>query len=85
MLNFEDFLKKYCLKNETMNESDLQRVFNFSIFRRDSKLYSDIGFVNIDNRGMGGSHWTCFYIKDNKSLFFDSFGGTPGKFTKSIT
>ena len=29
---------------------------------------------------MGGSHWTCFYIKDNKSYYFDSFGGQPDKF-----
>ena len=26
---------------------------------------------------MGGSHWTCFYIKDNKSYYFDSIGGQP--------
>ena len=29
---------------------------------------------------MGGSHWTCFLIKDNKSFYFDSFGGQPDKF-----
>ena len=29
---------------------------------------------------MGGSHWTCFYIKGNKSYYFDSFGGQPDKF-----
>ena len=29
---------------------------------------------------MGGSHWTCFIIKDNKSYYFDSFGGQPDKF-----
>ena len=29
---------------------------------------------------MGGSHWTCFYIKDNRSFYFDSFGGQPDKF-----
>ena len=26
---------------------------------------------------MGGSHWTCFIIKDNKSFHFDSIGGQP--------
>ena len=25
---------------------------------------------------MGGSHWTCFRVKDNKSYYFDSFGGS---------
>ena len=29
---------------------------------------------------MGGSHWTCFIVKDNKSYYFDSFGGQPDKF-----
>ena len=29
---------------------------------------------------MGGSHWVCFIIKDNKSYYFDSFGGQPDKF-----
>ena len=29
---------------------------------------------------MGVSNWTCFIIKDNKSYYFDSFGGQPDKF-----
>ena len=29
---------------------------------------------------MGGSHWTCFYIEDKKSFYFDSFGGRPDIF-----
>ena len=28
---------------------------------------------------MGGSHWTCFITKDNKSIFY-SFGRKPDKF-----
>ena len=32
------------------------------------KIYSDGGFVIIDNGSMGGTHWTCFIIKDNKKL-----------------
>ena len=38
---------------------------------------SDKGIVNIDKGFHGGSHWTCFYTKDNKSYYFDSFGGHP--------
>ena len=79
-LNFKDFMKKYNLKNKTMNESELQRVYNYPIYPRDSKKYSDKGFVNIDNGIMGGTHWTCFILKDNKSFYFDSFGGNPDKF-----
>ena len=80
VLNFKDFMKKYNSKNDTMNESHLQRVYIYPLYPRDSKFYSDKGSVNIDNGSMGGIHWTCFIIKDNKSFYFDSFGGQPDKF-----
>ena len=63
-----------------MNESQLIGVYNCSIYPRDSKLYSDERFVNIDDSSMNRSRWTCFYIKDNKSYYFDSFGGQPDNF-----
>ena len=75
ILNFKDFMKKKNLKNDTMNESQLQKIYNYTVYPRDSKIYSDKGFVNIDDGGMGGSHWTCFIVKDKKSHYFDSFGG----------
>ena len=80
ILSFKDFMKKYNLKNNTMNESELQKIYNYPIYPKDSKIYSVRAFVNIDNGSLGGSHWTCFYIKDNKSYYFDSFGGHPDKF-----
>ena len=40
MLNFKDFMKKYNLKNNTMNESELQRVFNYAIYPKNSKIHS---------------------------------------------
>ena len=63
-----------------MNESQLQKVYNYSIYPRDSKIISDKGFVNIDDGGMGGSHWICFIVKDNKSFYYDSFDDQPDKF-----
>ena len=63
-----------------MNESQLQKIYNYNIYPRGSKRYSDKGFVNIDNGSQGGTHWTCFYIKDNKSFYFHSFGVQPDKF-----
>ena len=80
ILKFKDFMKKNELKNDTKNESQLQKIFNYPIYPRDSKIYSDKGFVNIDNGSQGGTHWTCFYISDNKSYYFDSFGGSPDEF-----
>ena len=47
-----------------MNESELQTVYKYHIYTRDSKVYSDKGYVNIDNGSQGGSHWTCFIIKE---------------------
>ena len=80
ILNFKDFMKKYKLKDDTMNESQLQRIYNYSIYPRDSRIYSDRGFINIDDGSQGGTHWCCFIVRDNKSYYFDSFGVQPDKF-----
>ena len=80
ILNFKDFMEKYNLKKNKMKESDLRRVYNYNIYPRGSKTYSDKGFVNNDNGSQGGTHWTCFIVKDNKSFYFDSFGGQPDNF-----
>ena len=80
ILFFDDFMKNYYLKNGTLNESKLQRVYNYPTYSRDSKKYSDKGFVNIDDGRMGGSHWCWFTKKDNKPFYFDSFGGQPVRF-----
>ena len=36
--NFEGFMKKYNSKNDTMNESDLQRVYKYHLYPRDSTI-----------------------------------------------
>ena len=77
---FKDFMKKYNLKKNTMNESQLQIIYNSFLYPKDSKIYSNRRFVNIDSGSQGGTHWTCFIVKDNKSFYFDSFGGQPDKF-----
>ena len=63
-----------------MNESDLQKTYIYPVYPRDSKIYSDKTFVNIDNGAQGGTHRTCFITKDNKDYYFDSFGVQPDKF-----
>ena len=80
VLNFREFMKKNNLKDDTMNEYQLQNFYNYPIYPRDSKIHSDKGFINIDNGSQGGTHWTCFIVKYNKSYYFDSFGGQPDKF-----
>ena len=80
VLNLRDSMKKYNLKNDTENETQLQKIFNYPIYPGDSKMLLDKGFVNIDNRSQGGTQWTCSVVKDTKSFYFDSFGGQPDKF-----
>ena len=80
ILTFKDFMKKHNLKNDTMNESQLQKIYNYPIYPKNSKIHPDRGFVNIGDYQNGGSHWCAFYIKDNKSYYFDSLGGSPDKF-----
>ena len=67
-MDLKQFMKKYNLKNQTMSESDLQKVYNYKIYPRDSKILSDRGFVNIDNGEQNGTHWTCFIIKDKNHI-----------------
>ena len=38
-------MKEYKLKNDTMNESEIHKIYNFAIYPRDSKTYSGEGFV----------------------------------------
>ena len=33
-----------------------------------------------DNGQLDGTHSTCFFIKDNKSFYFEGFGGSPDYF-----
>ena len=79
ILNFKDFMKKYNLKNDTMNEWELQKIYNYPIYPRGSKIFLDKRFVNIDNGSQGGTYWTCFIVEDNKSFYFESFGGQQDK------
>ena len=60
-----------------MNQSELKRVCIHPKNPRDSKKFSNKGFVDIDKDRIGGSHCICFIIKDNKFYYFVSFGGQP--------
>ena len=80
VLNFRVFMKKYNLRSDTMNEFESQKIFNLPIYPRNNKIYADRRLVNIDDGSQGGSHWTCFIVKDNKSYYFNRFGGQPESF-----
>ena len=80
ILNFKGFMKKYNLKDNTVNDLELKRVYIDHMYPRVSKIHSNKGFVNIDNGYQGGTHWCRFIIKDTNSYYFDSFGYQPDKF-----
>ena len=48
---------------------------------KDFIMTSDKCFVYIVNGAMGGSHWNCFYMKDKKSFYFESFCGQADNFS----
>ena len=80
VLNFKDFMDQYNLKDDTMNESQLQKIYNHPIYPSYSKIYLEKVFVNLDSGFQGGTHWCCFKTKVNKSYYFGSFGCEPDKF-----
>ena len=80
ILNNKNFMKKYNLKNDTMNESELKKNYKFKIYPRDFKIYSDEGLVNIDDGSQGETQWVYFIVKESKSFYFHNFGGAPDNF-----
>ena len=85
MTTFNDFIKKYNLKNKATSNIKIQQVLdsigldNVNIYLRDGPFKSDIGIVNL--HPFKGTHWVC-YINEN---YFDSYGIVcPKKLSKFI-
>ena len=57
-----DFLRKYSLKDNTMNDSDLKNISNCPIYPGDSLINTNEGFINNNDASTEGSHWTCFSL-----------------------
>ena len=79
MISFNDFVKKYKLKNRATSNIQIQQILSslglndLRIYLRDGPFESDIGIVNL--HPSKGSHWVC-YINENYS---DSYGCSPPK------
>ena len=59
------------------------------VYPRNPKITSDRGYNNIDDSSVGGSPLLCCRLKDNKSFYFDCFGGSldkilPNQITKPL-
>ena len=85
MITFNDFVKKYNLKNKATSNIKIQKVLtsigldNVNIYLRDGPFSSYIGIVYLDPSK--GTHWVC-YINEN---YFDSYGCVcPKKLSKFI-
>ena len=85
MMTFNDFIKKYNLRNKATSNIKIQQVLSsqslndVGISLRDGPFSSDIGIVNL--HPSKGIHWVC-YINEN---YFDSYGCVcPKKLSKVI-
>ena len=85
MMTFNDFIKKYNLRNKATSNVKIQQVLNsiglnnVEIYLRDDSFKSDIGIVNL--HPSKGSQWIC-YTNEN---YFDSYGIVcPKKLSKFI-
>ena len=78
-MTFNDFIKKYKLKNKATSNIKIQQVLNsiglnnVNIYLRDGPFSSDIGIVNL--HPSRGSHWICYKYRN----YFDSYGCAPPK------
>ena len=79
MITFNDFIKKFNLKNKATSIIKIQNILSslplndVGIYLRDGSFKSDIGIVNL--HPSKGTHWVC-YINEN---YFDSYGYVPPK------
>ena len=79
ILTFNDFVKKFNLKNKATSNIKIQQVLSslslndVGIYLRDGHFESDIGIVNL--HPSKGTHWVT-YINEN---YFDSYGCAPPK------
>ena len=85
ILTFNNFIKKYKLKNKATSNVKIQQVLSslslndVGIYLRDGPFKSDIGIVDL--HPFRGSHWVCC----NNENYFDSYSCVcPKKLSKFI-
>ena len=85
MMTFNDFIKKFNLKNKSTSNIKIQNILSslslndVGIYLRDGPFSCDIGIVNL--HPSKGTHWIC-YINENYSDSYDC--STPKKLAKFI-
>ena len=85
MMRFNDFVKKFDLKNKATSNIEIQQILSclglsdVGIYLRDGLFSTDVGIVNL--HPLKGTHCVC-YINE---IYFDSYGCVcPKKLSKFI-
>ena len=85
MMTFNDFIKKFNLRNKATSSTKTQQILssieldNVGIYLRDGPISNYIGTVNL--HPSKGTHWVCYMNKN----YFDSYGCVcPKKLSKFI-
>ena len=85
MITFNDFIKKFNLKNKATSDIKIQNILSslslndVGIYLRDGPFKSNIGIVNL--HPSKGTHRVCY----NNEIYFDSYGCVcPKKLSKFI-
>ena len=61
ILKFNDSKNLYTIKDDTMNESLLQKTSSYPIYLRDSKIYSNRVFISKDDGSQNVTLWLFLY------------------------
>ena len=65
----KSFMKKYNLGDDTRTGTTFKKIYIFSIYPSNSILNIEKRFLKIDDGNRGGTYWSCFYVKDNKTFY----------------
>ena len=78
MMTFNDFIKKYNLKNKATNNIKIYEVLKkigldskVGFYLRDEVFSTNYGIINL--HPSRGTHWVCY----TKGCYFDSYGCAP--------
>src|SRR5690349_3807171 len=89
--SFPEFIKSFSkiepLSNfQILDKCKELKIKNFKgVFMRDELNNREVGkynkneclILNLDHSQNNGTHWTCLFIKNGISIYFDSFGLDP--------
>ena len=87
-MNFKEFMNKFKkiepLSNfQIIDKCDELKIKHFKgVFMRDEmknkrRAKNECIVINIDHSSNQGTHWTCLFIKNWDSFYFDSYGFEP--------